>query len=179
MTTPVASLGILASSILATGHLGQCSHASMRRALVHSCLGNNRLVRSSSPPSPTTQSCANGDFPVQCESPRTGGDLCTHFVSAICRLNCWDRFGAFVSAPQNRVSRRRRLALVETRFECYVSGMESQAFSCRCLRLSRAVGSGDPSSHPDGAQKVVANVLVERHQAMALAVEAQGPKRLG
>jgi hypothetical protein len=27
--------------------------------------------------------------------------LCTHFVSAICRLNCWDRFGAFVSAPQN------------------------------------------------------------------------------
>jgi hypothetical protein len=41
----------------------------MRRALVHSCLGNNRLVRSSSPPSPTTQSCANGDFPVQCESP--------------------------------------------------------------------------------------------------------------
>jgi hypothetical protein len=57
--------------------------------------------------------------------------------------------------------------------------LESQGFSCRCLRLSRAVGSGDPSSHPDGAQKVVANVLVERHQAMALAVEAQGPKRLG
>src|SRR5207253_6361587 len=107
MTTPVASLGILASSILATGHLGQCSHASMRRALVHSCLGNNRLVRNSSPPSPTTQSCANGDFPVQCESPRTGGDLCTHFASAICRLNCSDRFGAFVSAPLNRVSRRR------------------------------------------------------------------------
>src|SRR5260370_13741855 len=58
MTTPVASLGILESSICATGHLGQCSHASMRRALVHSCLGNNRLVRSSSPPSPTTQSYA-------------------------------------------------------------------------------------------------------------------------
>jgi hypothetical protein len=33
------------------------------------------LARSSSPLSPTTQSCANGDFPVQCESPRTGGDL--------------------------------------------------------------------------------------------------------
>jgi hypothetical protein len=59
------------------------------------------LVRSSSPPSPTTQSCANGDFPVQCESPRTGGDLCTHFVSAICRLNCRDRFGAFVSAAKS------------------------------------------------------------------------------
>jgi hypothetical protein len=27
----------------------------------------------------TTQSCANGDFPVQCESPRIGGDSCTHF----------------------------------------------------------------------------------------------------
>jgi hypothetical protein len=43
---------------------------------------DNRLVVSSSPPSPTTQSCANGDFPVQCESPRIGGDLCTHFISA-------------------------------------------------------------------------------------------------
>jgi hypothetical protein len=72
------------------------------------------------------QSCANGDFPVQCESLRTGGDLCTHFVSAICRLNCSDRFGAFVSAPLNRVSRRRRPALVETRFECCVSETESR-----------------------------------------------------
>jgi glycine cleavage system H lipoate-binding protein len=27
----------------------------------------SRLVGGSSPPSPTTQSCANGDFPVQCE----------------------------------------------------------------------------------------------------------------
>src|SRR5689334_7005008 len=32
----------------------------------------DRLVGSSSPPSPTTQSYANRDFPVQCESPRTG-----------------------------------------------------------------------------------------------------------
>ena len=38
---------------------------SIRRALVHSCLGNNRLVRSSSPPSPTTQSYANRDFPAR------------------------------------------------------------------------------------------------------------------
>jgi hypothetical protein len=60
MTTPVASLGILASSILATGHLGQCSHASMRRALVHSRLGNNRLVRSSSPPSPPRSPAQTG-----------------------------------------------------------------------------------------------------------------------
>jgi hypothetical protein len=47
-------------------------------------------------------------------------------VSAICRLNCSDRFGAFVSAPLNRVSRRRRLALVETRFECCFSETESR-----------------------------------------------------
>jgi len=100
---------------------------SMRRALVHSCLGNNRLVASSSPPSPTTQSCTNGDFPVQCESPRIGGDLCTHFISAICRLDCRDRFEVFVSALENCVSRRRELALVETRFECWVSATESQA----------------------------------------------------
>src|SRR6516225_1842066 len=38
---------------------------------------DNRLVGSSSPPSPTTQSCANGDFPVQCESPR--GEHVNHF----------------------------------------------------------------------------------------------------
>jgi hypothetical protein len=62
----------------------------------------NRLVGSSSPPSPTTQSCANGDFPIRCELPRTGGDSCTHFVSAL----------YFVSALENCVSRRRRLALV-------------------------------------------------------------------
>jgi two-component system, NtrC family, sensor kinase len=37
-----------------------------RRALVHSCLGNNRLVGSSSPLSPTTQSRANRDFPARC-----------------------------------------------------------------------------------------------------------------
>jgi hypothetical protein len=62
--------------------------------------------------SATTQSCANGDFPVQCESPRTGGDLCTHFVSAICGLDCRERFGVFVSALENCVSRRRRPVLV-------------------------------------------------------------------
>jgi len=39
----------------------------MRRAQVHSCLGNNRLVRSSSPLRPTTKSRANRDFPVHCE----------------------------------------------------------------------------------------------------------------
>src|SRR6516164_1647030 len=53
--------------------------------------------------------------------PQFGGDLCTHFISAICRLDCRDRFEVFVSALENCVSRRRELALVETRFECWVS----------------------------------------------------------
>jgi hypothetical protein len=61
------------------------------------------------------------------ESPRIGGDLCRHFISAICRLDCRDRFGVFVSALENCVSRRRELALVETRFECSVNATESQA----------------------------------------------------
>ena len=104
---------------------------------------DNRLVAGSSPPSPTTQSCAHGDFPVRCESPRTGGDLCTHFVSAICRLDCRERFGVFVSALENCVSRRWRLALVEIWFECRISGTENQAFrghrdgSAECLLWRR------------------------------------------
>src|SRR6516164_9530832 len=104
---------------------------------------DNRLVGGSSLPSPTTQSCAHGDFPVRCESPRTGGDLCTHFVSAICRLDCRERFGVFVSALENCVSRRWRLALVEIWFECRISGTENQAFrghrdgSAECLLWRR------------------------------------------
>jgi hypothetical protein len=78
-------------------------------------------------PAPPRSPAQTGISRFSANRPRTDGDLCTHFVSAICRLNCWDRFGAFVSAPQNRVSRRRRLALVETRFECCVSGTESRA----------------------------------------------------
>jgi hypothetical protein len=42
-----------------------------------------------------------------------------------------------------------------------------------------AAGSGEALSRPDGTQKVVAHVLVERHQTTARATEAQGPKRLG
>jgi hypothetical protein len=34
-------------------------------------VSHDRLVGSSSPPSPTTQSCANGDFPVHAERRRT------------------------------------------------------------------------------------------------------------
>ena len=76
MTTPVASLGILASSILATGHLGQCSHASMRRALVHSCRGNNRLVRSSSPPSPPRSLAQTAELNVA-YSTKAGDSYCS------------------------------------------------------------------------------------------------------
>ena len=53
-----------------------------------------------------------------CTNPPVRGDLCTHFISAICRLDCRDRFGVFVSALENCVSRRRRLALVETLGQC-------------------------------------------------------------
>src|ERR1700745_1418260 len=76
MTTPVASLGILASSVLATGHLGQCSHASMRRALVHSCRGNNRLVRSSSPPSPPRSLAQTAELNVA-YSTKAGDSYCS------------------------------------------------------------------------------------------------------
>jgi hypothetical protein len=43
-------------------------------------------------------------------------------------LDCRERFGVFVSALENCVSRRRRLALVEIWFERCISGTESQAF---------------------------------------------------
>jgi len=48
------------------------------------------------------------------------------------------RFGAFVSGPQYRVSRRQRLTLAETRFECWVSAREDGAF--RAAETTRAVG---------------------------------------
>jgi hypothetical protein len=53
---------------------------------------------------------------------RNRGAFVHPFVSAICQLDFHGPFEAFVSASQNRVSRRRRPVLVETRFECWVSG---------------------------------------------------------
>jgi hypothetical protein len=47
---------------------------------------NNRLVGSSSPPSPTTQSCANRDFPVQCETTIT---CYISHIFALIGLNGW------------------------------------------------------------------------------------------
>jgi hypothetical protein len=60
-------------------------------------------------------------------SRQTGGDSRTRFVSVICHLDFRGRFGVFVSASQNRVSRLSRLVLAETRFECWVSAAESRA----------------------------------------------------
>ena len=93
------------------------AHAMREPAINGGCselASDNRLVGSSSPPSPTTQSPSNRDFPVLYEKPRFGGDSCAHFVSAGCRLDFRGRFGAFVSALQNRVSPRQRPVLVET-----------------------------------------------------------------
>jgi hypothetical protein len=49
---------------------------------------------------------------------------------------------------------------------------KTQTF-CQILDLGRT------SSPSDGAQKVVTHVLVERHEATARAMEAQGPQRFG
>src|SRR6516165_1993495 len=77
--------------------------------------------------------------------PQFGGDLCTHFISAICRLDCRDRFEVFVSALENCVSRRRELALVETRFECWVSATESQAsHAALTIRVLVVLGTAPP-----------------------------------
>ena len=73
-------------------------------------LENNRLVGGSSPPNSTTQSYANGDFPARPPIATHWRDSWAYFISASYRLDFKGRFGAFVSAPQNRVSRRRRLA---------------------------------------------------------------------
>src|SRR6516165_6151562 len=100
--------------------------------------------------------------------PQFGGDLCTHFISAICRLDCRDRFEVFVSALENSVSRRRELALVETRFECWVSATESQACHAaltirvilhRAHVAERGVESARVVDLIDEAWKVSCNVI--------------------
>ena len=58
------------------------------------------MVGSSSPPSPTTQSYANRDFPVHCELPRISGLPCVHVVSAEGHSNLSRLSGAFVSGRQ-------------------------------------------------------------------------------
>src|SRR5580700_7708894 len=71
---------------------------------------HNRLVGGSSPPGPTTQPYANGDFSVHCEMPRTGEIRTRLFVSTSHPLDFGGCFGAFVSGRQYRVSRWRRPA---------------------------------------------------------------------
>jgi hypothetical protein len=59
-------------------------------------------------------------------------------------LNCGGRFGDFVSALENCVSRPRGLALVETRFEYWVSATESygSAHSSVAVQMATWMRSG-------------------------------------
>ena len=88
--------------------LGEASnaHAMREPAIDGGCseLATDNRLRSSSPPSPTTQSPSNRDFPVLYEKPPIGENSCAHFVSTGCRLDFRGRFGAFVSALQFRTA---------------------------------------------------------------------------
>src|ERR1700740_2325687 len=75
------------------------------------------LARSSSPLSPTTHSCSNGDFPVLAgNSPEWAGCL-----ARICLCNGVlepsQPFRPLCLCPKNSVSRQRRLWFEETRFD--------------------------------------------------------------
>jgi hypothetical protein len=61
---------------------------------------HNRLFGRSSPSSPTTQSCATGDFLKVYERPRIGGDLCDGSFSETASLQSAGRFCAFFSGPE-------------------------------------------------------------------------------
>ena len=61
---------------------------------------HNGLVGGSSPPGPTTQSCATGDFLKVNERPRIGGDLCDGSFSETASLQSAGRFYAFFSGPE-------------------------------------------------------------------------------
>ena len=61
---------------------------------------HNGLVGGSSPPGPTTQSCATGDFLKVYERPRIGGDLCDGSFSETTLLRVAGRFCAFFSGPE-------------------------------------------------------------------------------
>src|SRR6516165_652447 len=83
-----------AESLREPCNAGREQRQNWQNSLLISLLAGNSTCEtgSTATASATTQSCTNGDFPVQCESPRISGDLCTHFISAICRLDCRDRF---------------------------------------------------------------------------------------
>jgi hypothetical protein len=66
---------------------------------------DNRLVRSSSPPSPTTQSRANRDFLKYRKMPAFGGLIFGRLVSGMRHLAFRGRFGARVSGPLGNVIR--------------------------------------------------------------------------
>src|SRR5260370_32313150 len=59
------------------------------------------LARSSSPPGPTTQSCATGDFLKVYERPRIGGDLCDRSVTETARYGRPVVSAPFFFAPES------------------------------------------------------------------------------
>jgi hypothetical protein len=75
---------------------------------------HNGLVGGSSPPGPTTQSCATGDFLKVYERPRIGGDLSDGSFSENTQSRLGGRYCAFFSGleipfPGNRDRERQRL----------------------------------------------------------------------
>src|SRR5215813_5440754 len=79
--------------------------------------GQNKSLESQcggTPPGPTTQSHATGDFLKVYERPRIGGDVCDGSFSETASLQSADRFCAFFSGPEipfpgNRDRERQRL----------------------------------------------------------------------
>src|SRR6516162_10450264 len=135
------------------------------------CLAGNLEAEtgSTATASATTQSCTNGDFPVQCESPRIGGDLCTHFISAICRLDCRDRFEVFVSASENCVSRRRRLAAQQVllpRTETQRWRQFASFWPMIKSELIKRISSQNPHLYERDIDKIVSVILDEMVEAL-------------
>jgi hypothetical protein len=87
---------------------------------------HNGLVGGSSPPGPTTQSYATGDFLKVYERPRIGGDLCDGSFSETASLQSAGRFCAFFSGPEIPFPGKRRPREAETRFECRLRRRKSE-----------------------------------------------------
>jgi hypothetical protein len=67
--------------------------------ILHRC-AHNGLVGGSSPPGPTTQSYATGDFLKVYKRPRIGGDLCDRSFSETASLPSAGGFCAYFSGPE-------------------------------------------------------------------------------
>jgi hypothetical protein len=96
--------------------------------------GYNGLVGGSNPPSPTTQSCATGDFLKVYERSRIGGDPCDGPFSETASLQSAGRFWAFFSAPKSRFPETETAGGRDS-FECRLRRGKSEH-----LVLARPVG---------------------------------------